>query len=194
MHANRLSALLDDPATDPLVLGVRTVRTVIVVRAVLALAFGLVALFWPDLTVLALAIAFGVYAILEGVASVIDAVRNRDRSRWWLGLLGGLASVVAGVLALIWPGVTALVLAVIVGIWAVVAGAAQIATAFRLRMVGGRIWLLALVGVLSVMAGIVILVWPSAGVIGLAVLLGVFAVVYGAALGALAVALRSPVP
>ncbi|WP_433296073.1 HdeD family acid-resistance protein [Pseudonocardia sp. CA-142604] len=194
MHANRPSALLDDPATDPLVLGVRTVRTVIVVRAVLALAFGLVALFWPDLTVLALAIAFGIYAILEGVASVIDAVRHRDRSRWWLGLLGGLASVAAGVLALIWPGITALVLAVVVGIWAVVAGAAQIATAFRLRMVGGRIWLLALAGVLSVMAGIVILVWPSAGVIGLAVLLGVFAVVYGAALGALAVALRSPVP
>jgi uncharacterized membrane protein HdeD (DUF308 family) len=194
MHANRSSPLLDDPATDPLVLGVRTVRTVLVVRAVLALAFGLVALFWPDLTLLALAIAFGIYAILEGVASVIDAVRNRDRSRWWLGLLGGLASVVAGVLALIWPGITALVLAVVVGIWAVVAGAAQIATAFRLRMAGGRIWLLALAGVLSVMAGIVILVWPSAGVVGLAMLLGVFAVVYGAALGALAVALRSPVP
>jgi uncharacterized membrane protein HdeD (DUF308 family) len=194
MHANRPSALLDDPATDPLVLGVRTVRTVIVVRAVLALAFGLVALFWPDLTVLALAIAFGIYAILEGVAGVIDAVRNRDRSRWWLGLLGGLASVVAGVLALIWPGITALILAVVVGIWAVVAGAAQIATAFRLRMAGGRIWLLGLAGVLSVIAGIVILVWPSAGAIGLAVLLGVFAVVYGAALGALAVALRSPVP
>jgi uncharacterized membrane protein HdeD (DUF308 family) len=194
MHANHPSALLDDPATDPLVLGVRAVRTVIVVRAVLALAFGLVTLFWPGLTVLALAIAFGIYAILEGVASVIDAVRHRDRSRWWLSLLGGLASVVAGVLALIWPGITALILAVVVGIWAVVAGAAQIATAFRLRMVGGRIWLLALAGVLSVMAGIVMLVWPSAGVIGLAVLLGVFAVVYGAALGALAVALRSPVP
>ncbi|MCU1663354.1 MAG: hypothetical protein QOI36_2579 [Pseudonocardiales bacterium] len=194
MDTKRSSPLLDDPATDPLVLGLSTVRTVIVVRAVLAVAFGLVALFWPGLTVLALAIAFGIYAILEGVASVIDAVRNRDRSRWWLGLLGGLASVVAGVLALIWPGITALVLAILVGIWAVVAGAAQIATAFRLREVGGRIWLLALAGVLSVIAGIVILVWPAAGAIGLAVLLGVFAVVYGAALGALAVSLRSPVP
>jgi uncharacterized membrane protein HdeD (DUF308 family) len=194
MDTKRSSPLLDDPATDPLVLGLRTVRTVIVVRAVLAVAFGLVALFWPGLTVLALAIAFGIYAILEGVASVIDAVRNRDRSRWWLGLLGGLASVVAGVLALIWPGITALVLAILVGIWAVVAGAAQIATAFRLREAGGRIWLLALAGVLSVIAGIVILVWPAAGAIGLAVLLGVFTVVYGAALGALAVSLRSPVP
>jgi uncharacterized membrane protein HdeD (DUF308 family) len=194
MDTKRSSPLLDDPATDPLVLGLSTVRTVIVVRAVLAVAFGLVALFWPGLTVLALAIAFGIYAILEGVASVIDAVRNRDRSRWWLGLLGGLASVVAGVLALIWPGITALVLAILVGIWAVVAGAAQIATAFRLREAGGRIWLLALAGVLSVIAGIVILVWPAAGAIGLAVLLGVFAVVYGAALGALAVSLRSPVP
>jgi uncharacterized membrane protein HdeD (DUF308 family) len=185
---------MDDVADDPLVLGVRAARTVLVVRAVLAVAFGLVALLWPGLTLLALAIAFGVYAILEGVASVIEAVRNRSRSRWWLGLLGGLASVVAGVLALIWPGITAVALAIVVGIWAIVTGAAEIARAYRLRGAGGRIWLLALAGVLSVAAGIAILLWPAAGAVGLAVLLGAFAVVYGAALGALAVSLRTPVP
>jgi uncharacterized membrane protein HdeD (DUF308 family) len=193
MYADRSTPLLDDPATDPLVLGVRAVRTAVVVRAVLAVAFGLVALLWPDVTVVALAIAFGIYAILEGVVSVIDSVRNRSRSRWWLGLLVGLAGVVAGVLALIWPGITALALAVVVGIWAVVAGAAQIATAFRLRMANGSVWLLAVVGALSVIAGIAILVFPAAGAIGLAVLLGAFAVVYGVAMGALAVSLRSPV-
>jgi uncharacterized membrane protein HdeD (DUF308 family) len=191
---NSAPPIIEDPATDPLMRGVRAARTVLVVRAVLAVAFGLVALLWPGLTMLALAIAFGVYAILEGVASVIDAVRNRGRSRWWLGLLSGLASVVAGVLALIWPSITALVLAVLVGIWAVVTGAAEIAVAFRLRRAGGRIWLLALAGVLSVVAGIVILLWPAAGAVGLAVVLGAFTVVYGVVLGALAVSLRSPVP
>jgi uncharacterized membrane protein HdeD (DUF308 family) len=150
--------------------------------------------FWPDLTLLALTIAFGVYAILDGVATVVDAARHRRRSRWWLGFLGGLASVAAGVIALIWPGITAVALAIVVGIWAVVTGLAELATAFRLREAGGRIWLLALAGALSVAAGALILIWPGAGAIGLAVVVGVFAVVYGATLGALAVRLRPSVP
>lgn len=185
-------SFLDDPATDPLVLGTGAVRTMLVLRTVLAVAFGLVALFWPDLTLLALTIAFGVYAILDGVATVVDAVRHRRRSRWWLGFLGGLASVAAGVLALIWPGITAVALAIVVGIWAVVTGLAELATAFRLRQAGGRIWLLALAGVLWVAAGALILVRPAAGAIALAVIVGVFAVVYGATIGALAVTLRQP--
>jgi uncharacterized membrane protein HdeD (DUF308 family) len=184
----------DDVATDPLVLGVRAARTVLVVRAVLAVAFGLVALLWPGLTLLVLAIAFGAYAILAGVASVIEAVRSRGRRSWWLGLLSGLVSIAAGVLALIWPGLTALALAIVVGIWAVVTGIAEIVRAVRLRRAGGRIWLLALAGVLSVIAGVVILLWPAAGAIGLAMVLGIFALIYGAVLAALAVSLRSPVP
>jgi uncharacterized membrane protein HdeD (DUF308 family) len=186
--------LVDDVATDPLVLGARAVRTIFVVRAVLAVAFGLVALLWPDLTLLVLAIAFGVYALLEGVASVVEAVRSRGRPRWWLGLLGGLVSIAAGVMALLWPGITALALAILVGAWAVVTGVAQIARAVRLRRAGRRIWLLALAGVLSVVAGVLILLWPAAGAIGLALLLGVFALVYGATLAALAVSLRPAVP
>ena len=187
-------SFLDNPATDPLVLGTGAVRTMLVLRTVLAVAFGLVALFWPDLTLLALTIAFGVYAILDGVATVVDAVRRRRRPRWWLGLLGGLASVAAGVIALIWPGITAVALAIVVGIWAVVTGLTELATAFRLRHAGGRIWLLALAGALSVAAGALILVWPHAGAIGLAMMVGVFALVYGATLGALAVTLRPSAP
>jgi uncharacterized membrane protein HdeD (DUF308 family) len=184
----------DDAATDPLVLGVAAVRAMLVVRAVLAIAFGLVALFWPGLTVLALAIAFGIYAIVDGIATVVDAIGNRERSRWWLGLLGGVASLVAGVLALVWPGITALVLAVVVGIWAVITGVAQIATAIRLRSAGGRVWLIGVAGVLSVVAGILFMVWPGQGALGLALLFGVFAIVYGVVIGALAVSLRSSVP
>lgn len=191
MDMNRsFPGLSDAPATDPLVLGTRAVRTTLVLRAVLAVAFGLVALLWPQLTLLALTLAFGVYAILDGVASVVDAVRHRRRSRWWLGLLGGLASVAAGVVALIWPGITAVAFAILVGIWAVVTGLVELATAFRLRHAGGRIWLLALAGALSVVAGVVILLWPEAGALGLALVLGVFAVVYGATLAALAVMMR----
>lgn len=184
----------EDPATDPLVLGVRTVRMMLALRAVLAVAFGLVALFWPRVTLLVLALAFGIYAILDGVASIVDAIRNRERSRWWLGLLGGVVSLVAGILALIWPGITAIALAIVVGAWAIVTGAAEVATAFRLRSGGGRVWLLGIAGALSVIAGILILVWPVQGAFALALLIGWFAVLYGIVLGALAVTLRAPEP
>lgn len=182
-------SFVDSPETDPLVLGTGAVRAILVLRTVLAVAFGLFALLWPELTLLALTIAFGVYAILDGVATVVDAVRRRRRTRWWLGLLGGLASVAAGVIALIWPGITAVALAVVVGIWALVTGLTELATAFRLRHAGSRIWLRVLAGALSAAAGVLILVWPTAGAIGLTVIVGVFALAYGATLGAVAVTL-----
>jgi uncharacterized membrane protein HdeD (DUF308 family) len=103
-------------------------------------------------------------------------------------------SILAGVLALIWPGITVLVLAIVVGAWAVVTGIAEIAAAVRLRRAGGRTWLLGLAGALSVIAGILIVLWPREGAIGLAVLLGAFVVVYGVVLGALAVSMRPPLP
>lgn len=183
------------PPVDPLAWWtLRGLRTMLVVRAVLALVIGVVALAWPEMTLLALAVAFGVYAILDGVARIVDAVRHRGRERWWLGLLGGLVGVAAGVVALFWPDVTALVLAIIVGAWAVVSGAAEIADSVRLRRAGGAVWLLALAGVLSLVAGIVILIWPVQGAIGLALLLGAFALAYGVLLGVLAATLRPSAP
>lgn len=173
---------------------VRGLRMMLVVRAVLALVIGVVALAWPEMTLLALAVAFGVYAILDGVARIVDAVRHRGRERWWLGLLGGLVGVAAGVVALFWPDVTALALAIVVGAWAVVSGAAEIADSVRLRRAGGPVWMLALAGVLSLVAGIVILVWPVQGAIGLALLFGAFALAYGVLLGVLAAALRPSAP
>jgi uncharacterized membrane protein HdeD (DUF308 family) len=191
----RSGAAAGAPPVDPLTWqSVRGLRMILVVRAVLALVIGVVALTWPELTLLALAVAFGVYAILDGVARIVDAVRHRGRERWWLGLLGGLVGVAAGVVALFWPGVTAVVLAIIVGAWAVVSGAAEIADSVRLRRAGGSAWLLALAGVLSLVAGIVILVWPIQGAIGLALLFGAFALAYGVLLGVLAATLRPTAP
>jgi uncharacterized membrane protein HdeD (DUF308 family) len=75
-----------------------------------------------------------------------------------------------------------------------VSGAAEIADSVRLRRAGGSAWLLALAGVLSLVAGIVILVWPIQGAIGLALLFGAFALAYGVLLGVLAATLRPSAP
>ncbi|MDT7613436.1 MAG: hypothetical protein QOF00_883 [Pseudonocardiales bacterium] len=193
MDAKHTTPATDDPVTDPLAAGVNALRTTLVLRAVLAVAIGVVALLLPGLTLLALALAFGIYAILDGVARGVDAVRHRGRSRWWLGLVSGLVGVAAGIIALIWPGLTAVILATLVGLWAIVTGVGEIVAAVRLRRAGGTIWLMGLAGVLSVIAGILILIRPLDAAIGLAILLGVFTVIYGVVLAALAVTLRPSV-
>ncbi|NMH96075.1 HdeD family acid-resistance protein [Pseudonocardia acidicola] len=163
-------------------------RPAILVRAILAVAFGLIALLRPDFTVLALAVAFGAYALVDGTARVVDAVRHRDRARWWFGVAYGVLGIAAGIVALVWPQITVVVLTVVVGIWALVTGIVEIIAAFRLRGTPG-VWLLGLAGLLAVVAGVLLVLQPVAGAIGLAVLMGAFFVVYGAVLAGIAVRL-----
>jgi uncharacterized membrane protein HdeD (DUF308 family) len=173
-----------------LLVDLRQAWPVLLVRAVFAVALGMVALIWPTITLLALAWAFGIYAIIDGVAQIIDGIRRRDRPRWWVSLLLGLLAVAAGAVALIWPDITAVALAVLVGIWLVVTGVIEIISAAQQRRERRRVAWLGLAGVLSVMAGVLALAWPVLGAFALAALLGVFAMVYGAVLAALALALR----
>ena len=163
----------------------------LLVRAVLAVALGLVALIWPGITLVILAWAFGIYAIVDGVTQIVDGISHRDRPRWWLSLLLGLLGLVAGGIALVWPGITAVILAIVVGAWAVVSGAGEVLAAVRLLRDERRGGLLLLAGVLWVVAGVLILVWPVPGAIVLALLIGAFAVLYGIVLTALALQLRS---
>ncbi len=160
-------------------------------RAVFAVAFGLVALIWPTITLLILTWAFGLYAIIDGAIQIIDGIRRRDRPRWWLSLLLGLLSLAAGVVALIWPGISAVALAIVVGAWALVTGLIEIISAVRQRRERRRPALLLLVGLVAGVAGVVILVWPALSAVALAALVGWFAVVYGILLAVLAVGLRN---
>jgi uncharacterized membrane protein HdeD (DUF308 family) len=164
---------------------------VLLVRAVLAVALGLVALTWPGITLVILAWAFGIYAIIDGVTQIVDGIRRRDRPRWWLSLLLGLLGLVAGAIALVWPGITAIVLAILLGAWAMVTGIGEAIAGGRLLRNERRGGLLLLAGLLSVVAGLLILIWPVPGAIVLALLIGAFAVLYGIVLAALALQLRS---
>ena len=159
-------------------------------RAVFAVAFGLVALIWPTITLLILTWAFGLYAIIDGAIQIIDGIRRRDRPRWWLSLLLGLLSLAAGVVALIWPGISAVALAIVVGAWALVTGLIEIISAVRQRRERRRPALLVLIGLVAAVAGVLILAWPALGAVALAALVGWFAVVYGILLAVLALQLR----
>src|SRR3954470_20552252 len=107
----------------------RRYGTWLVVRGVLAIVFGLIAVVWPGLTLVALALLFGAYALVDGVGKLIEAYRSRYAGRRTGLFLAGGFGTLAGILSLAWPGVTALVLVVLIGIWAIVTGVMDILSA-----------------------------------------------------------------
>lgn len=130
------------------------------------------------------------YAIIDGVGGLMQAFRPGDAGhRAAYGILGVLG-VVAGILVLVWPGITVLLLALLVGFWAIITGVAEIAAAIRLRkQIQGEAFLI-LAGAISVLAGILIVINPIAGAYGIALLVGIYALIYGIVLLVLAFRLR----
>jgi uncharacterized membrane protein HdeD (DUF308 family) len=158
---------------------VKSLSTSFIWRGILAIAVGLVALAWPGITVLALVILFAVYAF---IAAGMEAVRafSSDRAGPVMGhLLLGLVDVGAGVIALAWPGPTALVLVLLVGAWAMVGGVVEIAAGFGAGERAGTRALFFIGGLISVAFGIVLFARPGMGAVTLALLFGLFNLVYG---------------
>ncbi|MCW2805370.1 MAG: putative rane protein [Propionibacteriaceae bacterium] len=163
----------------------RSLSWLLILRGILAILFGIVALIWPGLTAVALAIVFGVYVLIDGAGLVVSGIRGKnqagqfDRGRRVLFVVAGLIGIAAGIGTLIWPDITVIVLALWAGAWAVLTGASEIGAAIRLRKEMTGEWLLILVGALSVIAGLLIFLRPDIGALALAQLLGVYGLIAG---------------
>jgi uncharacterized membrane protein HdeD (DUF308 family) len=166
--------------------------TLLLVRGLIGVAIGIVAIAWPGITIAVLVGIFGFYAVIDGITNLMLGLsRSRPQGRSWAQVAQGVAGIFAGVLAFIWPGITALVLVLFIGAWAIVTGIFEIAAAIRLRKVIEREWLLVLSGVLSVLFGLLIFAFPAAGAVSIAWLLGIYAAAAGTVLVALALRMRS---
>ena len=152
----------------------------LMLRGVAAVIFGILAFVWPGLSLLALVLLFGIYALLDGFFALIAAVLGRHKSTplWWL-ILAGLVSVAAGIMTFVYPQITALVLVVFIGAWALVRGIFEIVGALRLRKEISNEWLLIAIGLLSVIFGLAILANPGAGALALVWLIGIYAILFG---------------
>lgn len=165
----------------------------ITLRGAIAVVFGLLAIVWPDITVLALVLLWGIYTLVDGVTAVMIGLSDRSaptEDRWTYGLLGVLG-IAAGVIAFVWPQITAMVLLLIIAFWALLAGILQIAAAFRLRKVISHEWFLALSGAVCVILGLLLIVQPTEGAIGLVIAIATFAMVWGVSLILLGLRLRT---
>jgi uncharacterized membrane protein HdeD (DUF308 family) len=161
----------------------------IALRGVLGVIFGVIALLMPITTILALVLLFSAYMIVDGAFAVYASIRAAHQGEsWGLLLLQGIASLAAGAIAFVWPGITVLVFVLLIAAWAIVSGFLMLAAAFRTD--NGR-WWLALGGAAALLYGILMIVAPLAGAVVLTWWLGAFALVFGVALIILAFQLRS---
>ena len=159
---------------------------VVLLRGVLAILFGILAFAWPGLTVVILVTLWGVYALFDGIFGIVAGVKGKWTSLTVLGILG----VLAGVVALLWPGLTAFSVLWILAVWIIVAGAMQIGGAVRLRKEVQGEWLWILSGVLMIGLGILFFLNPGAGILSVTWLIGSLAIVWGVLLVMLSLKLK----
>jgi uncharacterized membrane protein HdeD (DUF308 family) len=162
----------------------------VALRGVASMLFGSVAVLWPTITLTALVLLFGMYALADGVLALLAATRRGERTRAPLVVFEAFIGIGAGLAALLWTSMTTLVLVALMGAWAIVTGLLEIAVAIRLRRVVPGELLLGLAGGLSVVLGILMLVGPHASAFAIVVLLGCYALFFGASIVALALRLR----
>jgi uncharacterized membrane protein HdeD (DUF308 family) len=164
----------------------------VLLRGIAAIVFGVVTFLWPGVTLAALVLLFGAYALVDGIAAIILGIREHgERERWWAEVLVGFVGVAAGIITFMMPNITALALLVVIATWAIVRGVFEIGAAIRLRHAIEGEWLLALVGVLSIAFGVLMFLFPGAGALALVLWIGAFAFVSGIMLVFLSFRVRS---
>jgi len=154
-------------------------RNMFLFRGIAAIVFGVLTLVWPKLTVLALVVLFGIFAIISGISVVAAALQNRDVHGWGVFLFEGILWLLVGVVALVWPGVTALSFLYLLAAWAVITGILELVAPLSFPMSGGRGVLMVLSGLVSIVFGIVIAIQPVAGLLAVTWLIGIYAIVFG---------------
>lgn len=163
---------------------------VLLLRGLLSIAFGVLVFTLPGHTLLGLVFFYGAYAIVDGLFSIVAAFKSGVSGRILL-FLTGLISVIAGVAAMTWPGLTAVVFVWIIGFWSVARGLAEIITAIRLRKEISNEWMLIFAGLISVLFGIALFSSPAFGVIVILWMIGAWAVLFGILLVILSFRLKS---
>src|SRR5438128_12373552 len=151
---------------------------VIGLRGLAAVLFGILAFVWPGMTLAVLVLLFGAYALVDGVLTLVSAFRGGAQHRLYM-LIEGVVSILAGLAAFAWPGLTALVLLYIIAFWAIVTGVLEIVAAFAIRGFAAREWALGIAGILSILFGILLIIRPGAGILAILWLVGIYSIIFG---------------
>lgn len=160
----------------------------LLIRGLVAIAFGILTFMWPGLTLIYLVYLFGFYALFDGIFNLVASFRTPGEH--WAFILEGILGIVAAFLTFFWPGITAIVLLYVIAFWAILTGIFEIVGGVRLRhVIRNEFWLI-LMGILSILFGAFILIAPGAGALAIVIWIGAYALVFGVMMVILSVRLR----
>ena len=149
-------------------------------RGILAIAFGIILLVWPAATTKVLIMLFGIFVILVGLVIIAGAiVEARAKEKYFWTLVLGIISVGLGILAIVYPGLATVGILVIIAIWAIVSGFVLIVGAVEVPAEKKVKWTIGLVGALSLIVGIVLLIFPNLSVFTIIIIVAAYALAHG---------------
>jgi uncharacterized membrane protein HdeD (DUF308 family) len=156
-------------------------------RGLMAIAFGLAALLWPTPTLATIGLLFALFALFDGVLTIVASLRKGGEKGGWTFLFEGVAGLLGGVAVLLgssigsmlWPGVAAVMVVYYIAGWAILTGIFKTITAFRVRAEIKGEWVLGASGLISILLGLILILRPGAGVLAVAWLIGIFAILLG---------------
>ncbi len=149
-------------------------------QGLFALIFGVAVLVSPASALIALVYLFGAFAMVDGICTVAAGITFRSSMpHWWVALLQGLFGILIGFLTLLWPQITWIVLLSFIAAWAMLSGALEVALGIQVRKAIAGEWMMIAGGILSILLGVMLVVFPLAGSLGLALTIGIFAIADG---------------
>jgi uncharacterized membrane protein HdeD (DUF308 family) len=185
-----MQATADARDLNPMVESLARNWWLLMLRGIASVVFGVLAFVWPGITLFALVLLYGAYALVDGVLAIAAAIKGRGRApTGWLVLVGVLG-IAAGIVTFLWPAITAFALLVLIGVWSILHGILEVVGAIRLRHEIRGEALLILGGILSIAFGVIVLLQPGAGALALVWLIGAYAIVFGGLFVALSLRLR----
>jgi len=154
-------------------------RNMFLFRGLAAIIFGVLTLVWPKISLFVLVLMFGIFAVIGGITAVAAAFQNRHEEGWGLLLFEGILWTLVGVVALVWPGITAYAFLFLIAAWAIIIGITEIVAPLSFPMSGGRAVLMVLAGLLSIVFGVLIAIQPASGLLAVVWLIGIYAILFG---------------
>ncbi len=149
-------------------------------QGLFALVFGALVLIWPTTALITLVYLFGAFAMVDGICTVAAGITFRSyMAHWWVALLQGLFGILIGFTTLLWPQITWLVLLSFIAAWAILSGVLEVVLGVQVRKAIEGEWMMIAGGILSILLGVMLVVFPVAGSLGLALTIGIFAIVDG---------------
>lgn len=164
-----------------------------ILRGILAILFAILALFWTGFTLELLVLVFGAFVLVEGIVSIFGSVGAAEAHKeWWAYLLRGILGIVVGLLILFWSGITAAVFVYLIAIWAVLMGIIELWMSSKfIEGIPGK-WAVTTVGILSILVGIIIMIFPYSSLIIITWLIGIFALISGISLIVFGFQIKNP--